>query len=85
MSNRSRFSLTIRSLAFFFGFNFFRPNRVMLAAWQKQLDVVAGQGQEAARSVAFPLLVCSWAQRDQERSGKGGRVDSGRRYYQFFR
>ena len=35
------------------------------AAWRKQLESVAEQGPEAARTVAFPLLVCSWAQRDR--------------------
>ena len=33
--------------------------------WRRQLDMVAQQGPEAARSIAFPLLVCSWMQRDQ--------------------
>ena len=54
---------------FLFGFNFFAQSGD-LAAWQKQLDEVAAQGQEAARSVAFPLLVCSWAQRDRSAAEK---------------
>jgi hypothetical protein len=28
------------------------------------LESVAEQGPDAARTVAFPLLVCSWAERD---------------------
>ena len=40
------------------------------AAWRKQLDVVAQQDPEAARGVAFPLLVCSWAQRDRSAAEK---------------
>jgi TolB-like protein/Tfp pilus assembly protein PilF/class 3 adenylate cyclase len=54
---------------FLFGFNFFAQSGD-LAAWRKQLDMVAEQGQEAARSVAFPLLVCSWAQRDRSAADK---------------
>ena len=69
MSNRSRFSLTIPFARFLFGFSFFAQSGD-LAAWRKQLDVVAEQGQEAARSVAFPLLVCSWAQRDRSAADK---------------
>ena len=34
------------------------------------LEVVAQQGPEAARSVAFPLLVCSWMQRDKKAAEK---------------
>jgi TolB-like protein/class 3 adenylate cyclase/Tfp pilus assembly protein PilF len=33
--------------------------------WRKQLDVVTQEGPEAARRIAFPLLVCSWMQRDR--------------------
>ena len=54
---------------FLFGFSFFAQSGD-LAAWRKQLDMVAEQGQEAARSVAFPLLVCSWAQRDRSAADK---------------
>jgi adenylate cyclase len=46
------------------GFSFFAENGDA-AAWRKQLESVAQQGPEAARTVAFPLLVCSWAQRDR--------------------
>jgi TolB-like protein/Tfp pilus assembly protein PilF/class 3 adenylate cyclase len=38
--------------------------------WRKQLDLVAQQGPEAARSVAFPLLVCSWMRRNQAAAEK---------------
>lgn len=40
------------------------------AAWRKQLEFVAQQGPEAAGSIAFPLLVCSWDQRDQSAAEK---------------
>lgn len=33
--------------------------------WRQQLDLVAQRGVDAARSVAFPRLVCSWMQRDK--------------------
>jgi tetratricopeptide (TPR) repeat protein len=41
-----------------------------VAAWRKQLDFVAAQGNEAARGVAFPLLFCSWVQRDRSAAEK---------------
>jgi TolB-like protein/Tfp pilus assembly protein PilF len=41
-----------------------------VAAWRKQLDFVAAQGNEAARGIAFPLLVCSWVQRDRSAAEK---------------
>jgi tetratricopeptide (TPR) repeat protein len=34
------------------------------------LEAVAQQGPEAARSVAYPLLVCSWMQRDRSAAEK---------------
>jgi TolB-like protein/Tfp pilus assembly protein PilF/class 3 adenylate cyclase len=40
------------------------------ADWQKPLDVIARRGQEAARSVAFPMLVCSWFQRNKNDAEK---------------
>jgi tetratricopeptide (TPR) repeat protein len=40
------------------------------ADWKKPLDVIARQGQEAARSVAFPMLVCSWFQRNKNEAEK---------------
>jgi len=46
------------------GFGFFAKTGDT-EAWRKQLDLVAQQGPEAARGVAFPLLVCSWMRRDQ--------------------
>jgi len=46
------------------GFSFFAETGDV-AAWRKQLELVAEQGPEAARTVAFPLLACSWAQRDR--------------------
>jgi TolB-like protein/Flp pilus assembly protein TadD len=46
------------------GFSFFAEIGDV-AAWRKQLESVAEQGPEASRTVAFPLLVCSWAQRDR--------------------
>ncbi|HET7228234.1 MAG TPA: hypothetical protein VFJ55_06305, partial [Chthoniobacterales bacterium] len=46
------------------GFSFFAESGDA-AAWRKQLESVAEQGPDAARTVAFPLLVCSWAQRDR--------------------
>ena len=51
------------------GFSFFAETGDP-AAWRKQLDIVAQQGPDAARGVAFPLLVCSWAQRDRSAAEK---------------
>jgi TolB-like protein/Flp pilus assembly protein TadD len=51
------------------GFSFF-AEKGDPAAWQKELDSVAQQGPDATRSVAFPLLVCSWARRDQDAAEK---------------
>jgi TolB-like protein len=39
-------------------------------AWRKPLDLISQQGPEAARSVAYPLLVCSWMQRDRSGAEK---------------
>jgi tetratricopeptide (TPR) repeat protein len=36
------------------------------AGWRKRLDSIAQQSQEAARSVAYPLMVCCWMQRDKK-------------------
>ena len=47
---------------FLFGFDFFGKTGDA-AALRKQLDLVAQQGPEAERSVAFPLVYCSWMQR----------------------
>jgi len=46
------------------GFTYFAES-ADVGAWRKQLDYVAEQGREAARGVAFPLLLCSWMQRDR--------------------
>jgi TolB-like protein/Flp pilus assembly protein TadD/class 3 adenylate cyclase len=54
---------------FLLGFNFFAQTGDS-SAWRKQLEVVAQQGPEAERSVAFPLLVCSWTQRDRNAAEK---------------
>ncbi|HEY4283958.1 MAG TPA: FlgO family outer membrane protein [Chthoniobacterales bacterium] len=61
-------SLTIQPgspfAGFALGYNFF-GSMGDIAAMRKQLDLVAQEGPEAARSVAFPLLFCSWADRDR--------------------
>src|SRR5438477_10131285 len=51
------------------GFGFFAETGDT-EAWRKQLDLVTQQGPEAARGVAFPLLVCSWVQRDRSAAEK---------------
>jgi tetratricopeptide (TPR) repeat protein len=38
--------------------------------WRKPLQLIAQQGPEAARGVAFPMLVCSWMQRDKSEAEK---------------
>lgn len=48
---------------FLFGFNFFAQSGDA-SEWRKQLEMVAQQDPEAARSVAFPLVFYSWTQRD---------------------
>ncbi|HEX4697405.1 MAG TPA: FlgO family outer membrane protein [Candidatus Udaeobacter sp.] len=48
---------------FLSGFNSFATTGDV-AGLRKQLDVVAQQGLEAERTVAFPLVYCSWMQRD---------------------
>lgn len=37
---------------------------------RKPLNMIAEQGQDAARSVAFPMLVCSWLQRNKNEAEK---------------
>src|SRR5262249_6991580 len=54
---------------FLFGFNLFLQTGDA-AALRKQLDPVAQQSSEAKRSVAFPLLYCSWMQRDRAAAEK---------------
>jgi TolB-like protein/Tfp pilus assembly protein PilF/class 3 adenylate cyclase len=51
------------------GFSFFAETGDA-AAWRKELESVAEQGPDAARTVAFPLLVCSWAQRNRDAAEK---------------
>jgi TolB-like protein/Tfp pilus assembly protein PilF/class 3 adenylate cyclase len=51
------------------GFGFFAETGDT-EAWRKQLDLVAQQGPEAARGVAFPILVCSWVRRDRTAAEK---------------
>jgi serine/threonine-protein kinase len=40
------------------------------AAWRKQLEPVAQQGPEAARGIAFPLLLCRWVERNRDAAEK---------------
>ena len=40
------------------------------AKWRKQLEPAAQQSPEAARGVAFPLLLCSWAERNRDAAEK---------------
>ena len=54
---------------FLLGFNFFGQTGDA-AELRKQLDLIAQQGPEAERSVAFPLLYCSWMQRDRAEAEK---------------
>ena len=49
---------------FLSGFNSFAQTGDA-AGLRKELDAVAHQGAEAERTVAFPLLYCSWMQRDR--------------------
>ena len=51
------------------GFNSFAQTGET-AEWQKPLQLIAQQGPEAARGVAFPLLLCGWMQRDQGEAEK---------------
>jgi TolB-like protein/Flp pilus assembly protein TadD len=56
-------------VSFLLGFNSFAQTGDA-ADWRKPLQVVAQQGSEAARAVAFPMLVCSWMQRDKSEAEK---------------
>jgi serine/threonine-protein kinase len=40
------------------------------AKWRKQLEPAAQQSPEAARGIAFPLLLCSWAERNRDAAEK---------------
>jgi tetratricopeptide (TPR) repeat protein len=55
--------------SYLLGFNSFAQTGDA-TAWRKSLELISQQGPEAARSVAFPLLVCSWMQRDRNESEK---------------
>ena len=63
---------------FLLGFNSFARTGDA-AEWRKPLERIAQQGPEAARSVAFPLLVCSWMQRDKSEAEKAAGADSSRK------
>ena len=54
---------------FLLGFNVFARTGDV-AGLRKPLDRVARQGEEAARSAAFPLLVCSWLERNKSEAEK---------------
>src|SRR5947207_339181 len=51
-------------VSYLLGFNSFAQT-ADTTEWRKPLQLIAQQGPEAARCVAFPLLVCSWMQRDK--------------------
>jgi len=51
------------------GFNSFAQTGDV-TGWRKPLQLIAQQSPEAARGVAFPLVVCSWMQRDQSEAEK---------------
>jgi TolB-like protein/Tfp pilus assembly protein PilF/class 3 adenylate cyclase len=51
------------------GFNSFAQTGEA-AEWRKPLQLIAQQGPEAARAVAFPLLLSGWMQRDKNESEK---------------
>ncbi|HZD07446.1 MAG TPA: tetratricopeptide repeat protein, partial [Candidatus Limnocylindrales bacterium] len=55
--------------SYLLGFNSFAQTGET-AEWQKPLHLIAQQGPEAARGVAFPLLLCSWMLRDKGESVK---------------
>jgi TolB-like protein/class 3 adenylate cyclase/Tfp pilus assembly protein PilF len=56
-------------VSYLLGFNSFAQTGDP-AELRKPLNVIAQQGPEAARSVAFPMLVCSWIQRDKNEAEK---------------
>ena len=56
-------------VSYLLGFNSFAQTGDV-AEWRKPLQLIAQQSPEAARGVAFPLLVCGWMQRDQSESEK---------------
>ncbi len=54
---------------FLLGFNFFAETGDT-ARLRKQLNLVAQQGAEAERAVAYPLVYCSWLQHDRAAAEK---------------
>jgi TolB-like protein/class 3 adenylate cyclase/cytochrome c-type biogenesis protein CcmH/NrfG len=56
-------------VSYVLGFNSFAQTGDA-ADLRKPLQLIAQQGPEAARGVAFPLLICSWMERDQSESEK---------------
>ncbi|HMF45847.1 MAG TPA: FlgO family outer membrane protein [Candidatus Udaeobacter sp.] len=52
-------------VSYLLGFNSFAQTGDS-ADLKKPLNVIAQQGREAARGVAFPMLVCSWIQRNKK-------------------
>jgi TolB-like protein/class 3 adenylate cyclase/Flp pilus assembly protein TadD len=56
-------------ISFTLGFNSFAQTGDAVE-WRKPLQLIAQQGPEAARGVAFPLLVASWMQRDKNEAEK---------------
>jgi TolB-like protein/Tfp pilus assembly protein PilF/class 3 adenylate cyclase len=55
--------------SYLLGFNSFAQTGDA-TAWRKPLQLISQQSPDAARTVAFPLLVCSWMQRDKSESEK---------------
>jgi TolB-like protein/class 3 adenylate cyclase/Flp pilus assembly protein TadD len=56
-------------VSFLLGFNSFAQTGDA-ADWRNSLQLIAQKGPESARGVAFPLLVCSWMQRDKSEAEK---------------
>ncbi|HTH18677.1 MAG TPA: FlgO family outer membrane protein [Candidatus Udaeobacter sp.] len=56
-------------VSYLLGFNYFAQTGDP-AELRKPLNVISQLGPEAARSVAFPTLVCSWMQRDKNEAEK---------------
>jgi TolB-like protein/Flp pilus assembly protein TadD len=56
-------------VTYLLGFNSFARTG-STSEWRKPLQIIAQQGPEAARGVAFPMLVSSWMQRDKNEAEK---------------
>jgi|GEM_PF-124291 len=56
-------------VSFLLGFNYFAETGE-IAGLRKQLDLVAQQGADAESAVAYPLVFCSWLQRDRAAAEK---------------